>query len=74
MKRLIVRIAMIAAWLTGVGFSYLAMATYTNTNETSLNMPMSTLYWAVPLAALGLLYFVLNIYWAQRRHNLQKMI
>jgi len=36
MKRTIVRIVMIAAWITGVGFSYLALATQAGTNEVSL--------------------------------------
>lgn len=74
MKRTIVRIVMIAAWIVGVGFSYLALSTQAGTNDLSMPTPMSTLYWAVPLAALGLAYFVLNIYWSQRRQNLNKMI
>lgn len=64
MKRFIVRLVMIAAWITGAGFTYQALH-----DET-----YPVLYWSVPVALLGLAYFVLNIVRAQRRHNLNKMI
>lgn len=64
MKRLIVRIVMIAAWIAGAGFTY--------TNLESNNY--SGLGWSVPLALLGLAYFVLNIIWSERKTNINKVI
>lgn len=61
---IIVPLLMVAAWITGAGFTYTALRDQT----------YSTLYWSIPLAALGAVYFVFNIVWMQRKHDINKAI